>query len=431
MSARRNIAVLAAASLCGLALLSTACGRLSGGAALEGAVEVTAAQASLDFSVPAVGYLEATKASPIAVPRVPTGALKVKELVPEGSIVEAGDIVVVFDDTTLSIEMDNHRATFRSTDRQIDKTRVQLDIDAGTLSVMKEVAELERDNVDAFRIVDESIYSRLEILEEQVKKEEAQETILYADAGLILKGEYYDIEERILGVTKGEVSGKIDRVRTSLASLVLKAPIGGLIIYKKNWRGSTVAVGDTLWPGNLIMSIVDPASVALTAYVHEKDAAGVKEGSAALVVADARPDRTFQGVVKTIAEISRPIERQSPVKYTELRIDLVDGDPDLLKPGMKAEARIITGTVESAVVLPRSAVRGTPEDPFVLVDNGGGVEHRSVTLGPGDLVRVSVTKGLEGGERVLIGGTPEPGTVPAKADADGPSAGASAAAGGA
>ena len=75
---------------------------------------VEAAWTTIDLWVPAQGYLEALDASPVAVPRVPTGALKVKELVPEGSIVEAGEIVVVFDDTQLSIELDNHRATFRS-----------------------------------------------------------------------------------------------------------------------------------------------------------------------------------------------------------------------------------------------------------------------------------------------------------------------------
>ena len=47
--------------------------------------------------------MESTNASPIAVPRVPTGALKVKELVEEGSMIEAGDVVVVFDDTELNI----------------------------------------------------------------------------------------------------------------------------------------------------------------------------------------------------------------------------------------------------------------------------------------------------------------------------------------
>jgi hypothetical protein len=41
----------------------------------------------------------------------------------------------------------------------------------------------------------------------------------------------------------------------------------------------------------------------------------------------------------------------------------------------------------------------------VLVDGPGGPEARPVELGPGDLVRVSVTAGLEGGESILLGGS--------------------------
>ena len=39
------------------------------------------------------------------------------ELVPEGSIVEKGDIILVFDDTQLNIELSNHKASFSSADR--------------------------------------------------------------------------------------------------------------------------------------------------------------------------------------------------------------------------------------------------------------------------------------------------------------------------
>ncbi len=366
---------------------------------------VTAVRTDLELSVPAEGYLEALKASPIAVPQVPTGAMKVKELVEEGSIVQKGDVVIVFDDTQLNIELDNHRASFRSADRRIDRTQIQSDIESGSIEIMRQVAELERDNVEAFKIVDEDIYSRLEILEEQVRKREADETILFADVSLMLRGEYYEIEERILDVEKEQVAGKIGRVETSLGNLVLRAPLGGLIIFKKNWRGATVAVGDTLWPGNVVMSIVDPSSTALNAFVLEKDAAGVQEGAAASVTVDARSERAFEGTVKTITEISRPIERDSPVKYTEVMISISDGDPELLKPGMKGEARIVTGRLEDAVVIPRSAVRGQPDMEFVLVEGAGGAyERRPISLGPGDLVRVSVTRGLDGGERLLLGG---------------------------
>ena len=382
-----------------------ACGGASraGGAEASGSgTVVEAARMSLRFTVPAVGTLEATKASPIAVPQVPTGSMKIKQVIPEGSIVQAGDVVLVFDDTQLNIELDNHKASFRSADRRIDRTQVQSTIESGSIDVMKEVAELERDNADAFQILDRDIFSKLEILEAQVKKTEAQETILFADASLLLRGQYYDIEERILDVERTEVRGKIGRVETSLGNLVLKAPIGGLIVYKKNWRGTTVAVGDTLWPGNVVLSIVDPSSTALNAFVVEKDAAGVVADAAATVEIDARPERAFTGRVKSVSEVSRPIERNSPVKYTEVRIVLEDGDPELLKPGMKGEARIVTGEVSDGVVVPRSALRGDAERPFVLVETADGPERREVALGPGDHVLVSIKEGLAGGERVLL-----------------------------
>ncbi len=399
--------ILLAAGLLAGALTAAGCAAVQSsgdGAAAGGGVGVSPVVVEdAEFTVPAKGYLEAEKASGIAVPRVPTGALKVKEVAPEGSIVGEGDVIVVFDDTQLNIDLENQQSTFKSTNRKMDRNRIQGDIELGAIGVMKEVAILERDNAEQIQVVDEDIFSKLEILEEIVKKEEAQETIVFADASFRLRGEYYDIEERILDVEKKKTSGDMGRVTTSLGSLVLRAPIGGLVLYKKNWRGGTVAVGDTLWPGNLIMSLVDPASTVLTAYVLEKDAAGVAKDADAMVTVDARPGRTFRGKVKSIAEVSSPIERNSPVKYSEVKITLEDGEPGLLKPGMKGEARIVTGRVERALVLPRSALRGEPESPFVLVRNGGTEpEKREVKLGPGDQVRVSIVDGVTEGDLVLL-----------------------------
>ena len=365
-------------------------------------VSVEAVRTSLELTVPAEGYLEALAASPIAVPRVPTGALKVKELVEEGTIVEKGHVVVVFDDTILNIELANNKASFRSAERRIDKTGLQSTIDAGSISVIKEIAELERDNTEIFQLIDESVYSKLEILENSVRKEEAEETVLFAEASLLLRGEYYDIEERILGVEKGQVKGKIERVETSLASLVLRAPIGGMIVYKKNWHGNTAGVGDTLWPGNVVMSAVDPASTALKAYVLERDSTGVTAGAKAMVRIDALPNQPFDGTVTKVAEISAPIEQGSPVKYFEVQIELGKDNRERLRPGMKGTADIAIGHIEDAVMVPRPAIQGEKDHYFVVVETKAGTEQRKVTLGPGDSVRVSVDQGLEAGERVRL-----------------------------
>ncbi len=399
---RRRLAAAA------LAAAAAGCDLLTPGSTDGAETTVVARRIDLTVDVLARGEIEATTASPIAVPRVPTGALKVQRIVEEGTLVAPGDVVVVFDDTTLNVELDNHKATFRSTGRQIDRTQLQSTIETDAIAVMKQVAELERDNLRTFEIVDRAIYSEREILEDAVRLDNAQGTIVFADASLLLRGEYYDIEESILDVERGQAAGKIERVETSLGSLVLEAPIGGLVVYRKNWRGSTVGVGDTLWPGNVILSIVDPDHLALEAFVLERDAAGLAAGAEATVTVDARAGRIFAGRVASVAELSRPIEQDSPVKYFETRIEILD-DTGPLSPGMKGEARIVTARLAQAVVVPRSAVRGPADAPFVLVRDGSRIVRREVRLGAGDLVRVAIEDGLADGERVVLGRASDPG----------------------
>ena len=380
-----------------------------------GGVAVEARRAEMEVRVPALGTLEAVKEVPIAVPRVPTGALKVKELIPEGTVVREGDIVVVFDETQLNIELDNHRAAFRSASRKIDRNGIQSTIEKGGIDVMKGVAALERENATEFALLDTDIFSRQEILDSQVKRDVAEETIVFADASLLLRGQYYDIEERILDVEAGQAKEKMGRAETSLGSLVLRAPLPGLVVYRKDWRGGTVSVGDSLWPGNVMLAIVDPTRTVLSGFVLEKDASGLAVGAPASVTVDAWPSRPFDGKVSYRSELSRPIQEGSPVKYFEVKVELTNGDPALLKPGLKGEARIVTGKFEGAIVIPRSALRGSAEEPFVMVEASGGPERRPVKTGPGDLVRVSITTGLTEGERVLLGDGVEPAApAPAK-----------------
>jgi len=373
-----------------------------------GAVAVEARRAEMEVRVPALGTLEAVKESPIAVPRVPTGALKVKELIPEGTIVREGDVVVVFDETQLNIELDNNRAAFRSASRRIDRNGIQSTIERGGIDVMKGVATLERENATEFALLDTEIFSRQEILDSQVKLDVAEETIVFADASLLLRGQYYDIEERILDVEAGQAKEKMGRAETSLGSLVLRAPLPGLVVYRKDWRGGIVSVGDSLWPGNVLLAIVDPTRTVLSGFVLEKDASGLELGAPATVTVDAWPARPFEGKVSYRSELSRPIQEGSPVKYFEVKVEILNGDPTLLKPGLKGEARILTAKLAGAIVIPRSALRGSAEEPFVLVEERGVTSRRPVVTGPGDLVRVSVTTGLSEGERVLLGEAAEP-----------------------
>ncbi len=307
----------------------TGCSLLPGntGTASRSVATIPAVRTDFIVAVKARGELEADQASPIAVPRVPTGALKVKELAPEGSLVEKGDVILGFDDSQLNIQMANHTATFRASGRQIDGTRIDRDIEAGATMTERSIAEMERDWAAEFQLEDNDIYSQLEILEAALGKSTAEERIIFADVKLLLKGEYYDIDEKILDVEQGQARGKMQRVETSLAQLVLTAPISGMVIYRKNWRGGSTTVGDTLWPGNVVLSIVDPTRTSLKVNVFEKDAAGGEEGARVEVRIDAFMDRVFPGRIRSVSKLSRPIEEGSPVKYFDAVVALDEGDP--------------------------------------------------------------------------------------------------------
>ncbi|GAB4222747.1 MAG: efflux RND transporter periplasmic adaptor subunit [Acidobacteriota bacterium] len=409
--ARPGRAVLAA----GVAALLAGCGGDSGDPG--DAVAVPVVRASLELTVPAEGELEAFKASPIAVPRVPTGALQVKDLVPEGSIVAPGDVLVVFDDSQLVIDRDNHKASFLSASRRITSTELESDIEEGKLEAVREISSIERDSAEKFLITDEEVYSLKEILESRLREREAAATVVYADAAVQLKDEFYDIEERILDVERGQAADKLRRVQTSLANVVLRAPIGGLVVYRKNWRGGTIGIGDTIWPGNVVMMIVDPGTTGMLGFVHERDAAGIAVGAPARVTVDALPGREFEGTVERIAEVSRPIRADSPAKFSEVRIRLAVDDAATLKPGMKARARIVVGRLDDTLVVPRAAIRGDSERPWVLVATADGTtERRDVRLGGQDAVKAGVLEGLEEGERVLLGDATETATGDAPPD---------------
>jgi multidrug efflux pump subunit AcrA (membrane-fusion protein) len=76
--------------------------------------------------------------------------------------------------------------------------------------------------------------------------------------------------------------------------------------------------------------------------------------------------------------------------------------------GQFARGRIMTGASATAVLVPATAVRESPNgghEAFV-VTNGRAV-HRAVTLGPRDEAAglVAITNGVQAGERVIVAPT--------------------------
>ncbi len=121
----------------------------------------------------------------------------------------------------------------------------------------------------------------------------------------------------------------------------LTAPQAGIVSQK------SIYVGELATPGAVLMNLENLDQVKLTVYIPETQIGRVQEGQTARVNVDAYPNQIFEGRVIYIAPQAEFTPKN--VQTKESRVNLVfavkillDNPEHLLKPGMPADATILS-----------------------------------------------------------------------------------------
>ncbi len=157
--------------------------------------------------------------------------------------------------------------------------------------------------------------------------------------GLVSEEELGEIELN-LATAKGKLiqaKTALERATERLAEAIVRSPINGIILQKYVEEGQIIASGvSNVSGGTPIADIADMSSVHIEAGIDEIDIGKVKDGQTALVVAEAYPERRFQGKIVRISPEAR-IEQN--VTLFDVIIE-VENTNSLLKSGMNANAEI-------------------------------------------------------------------------------------------
>lgn len=361
-----------------------------------------------DFTIriSANGELQSSESLTIAVPFVPVQRLKIAEVVADGRHVNKGDALVEFDPTDLDLEMLEYRSSLNAANQKITKGELASGTEKTDITKDKRIAELELQKINEFLPKDEKIYSRRQIIEGQLDKEFTEQKLVFADARLSLKGKVYTLDEAILLLERQQANNKIGQVERALTSLKLVSPASGIIVYANPdffFGGFSIQAGRTVFIGQTLFNLVNPDKMEAKCFVLEKDAGELKKDQTVSLSLDPFPGVTFTGKVKSIDNLARPIDRDSPVKYFQTIVALDKNDVTLMKPGVKLKADISAISLQSVIVVPRSAVVKKDSDYFVYVVKGAGqFEQVKVKLGQGDMIQVVVTEGLQAGQVLAL-----------------------------
>jgi len=455
----------AAALLLGVALTLLALTLLLGRSAANGELTARVRRGSLVVRLTAAGALRPAESITYRSP-LPGRETEIVYLVPEGTLVQEGDLLVRLDTTELRREMeravqDVRQAQVELQVAEVDKEEGVAAIDSlergeGALSVEEARTALRlaekkalrlRDEYDSLKpLLDKGFITREELDRSGFELEQAEADLQIARR----KAEIYIEQTRPRGQQRARLQlaqkqaqlenarARVTEARARLSALQeiieacsVYARRPGLVVHEEFMAAMPrrkIRVGDRVTQSQGLVTIPEVKRMFVEAAVNETDVHRVKPGQPASIRLDAFPDLKLTGKVSRVGTLARAsLERPFEDKKFDLVIE-VDATEAELRPEMTARADVLVGERKDVLLIPVNAVFDRQGILVAHVVGLFGVETLQIELGESNELEVEVRAGLEEGQRVALtdraDGTPAAGaagvvTVEPPADAAG------------
>jgi len=361
-------------------------------------------QSDFEVVVTTTGELQAEVSTDIKGPEglasrnMRFGGIKISDLVPEGTEVKAGDYVATLDrssvDNTLKDELD------RLESLETDLLKKQLDTTISLGNLRDDLLNLKFNMDEAEITLEQSKYEPpTTIRQARITLDKAQRSFDQALSNYDLKVRQAraDIRDTELQVAKQK--RKVAEMQEIIQKFVITAPSDGMVIYKREWNGAKRKVGSEVSPWDpVVATLPDLSAMISKTYVNEIDVSKVRAGQPVRLSVDAFPEKTYTGVVLSVANIGEQLPN-TDAKVFEV-ITKIHGSDPILRPSMTTGNQIITQTFSDVIHIPLETVFATADSvPFVYRKDGS---RQVVVLGESNENDVIVEQGLKKGEKLYL-----------------------------
>lgn len=260
---------------------------------------------------------------------------------------------------------------------------------------------------------------------EKAAKEEEAETIYAVNADIVQSGnldDYLEFGGDVSSVSAVDVypdaAGKISRIRVAVGDVVkkdqiiayvdpsrpgmnysenpVKAPISGRV------TSFPPTVGTMVSQSYSIAKISDTDELQIKVNVAERFISRIKENQTAVVSFDAYPGVEFNA---RIFEVAPVLDTTSRTMLAKLKVEPADSR---IKAGMYARVKLITDTIESAVVVPNDAIVYRDGKPYIFTadsaEQDSQVKMVSVKEGLSVDNKTEIQEGIKEGDIIIIKG---------------------------
>jgi len=191
----------------------------------------------------------------------------------------------------------------------------------------------------------------------------------------------------------------VEMARTQLGYAKIRAPVDSVAGAPLVYPGAQIAANST---GIVVLNQVSP--IYLTFSVPESALAGLKASYARGVVAVTAkiPGTSSAPLQATLDFINNAVDTSTGTIQLKARYD---NPAHQLTPGQFVEVNLPTARLSQVVTVPSVALQNSPDGNFVFVlGSDNTVQQRMVTVGLSSGDKVVISKGLNGGEKVITDG---------------------------
>jgi len=367
------------------------------------------------------------------------------DVVPEGTMVKEGDLVVELDDSALKLEQNgqeiqvsNRRLLLAQAKNKLNAAMIVkkeylqgVFVDQEKLiksevfkaeqtlrtaeQGLKSAKELAAKNiitglqleaaqfvVDDAKNLKDAAENRLKTLRELTK----ERTVSDHDANI--KSAEADVEAQELSL-KLELE-KLQDIQDQIKKCKIYAAKPGQVVYANEydmWRSSSssqfvVTPGAMVRERQVIIRLPNADDMQIKATVNEARVTLIRPGLPVTIRVDALKDTVIEGVVTKVNQYAEPSGRSTATikKYATL-IKILNPVPEL-RVGMNAEVRIHVERKPSALQVPVQALAEVKGHYFTLVWNGDDYETREVKIGSSNDKVATIESGLSKNEVVVM-----------------------------
>lgn len=363
---------------------------------------VTPDQGPFEVGIQATGELKAKNSIKIrgsqAMRSVGVWQTSIKELIPEGTIVEKGDFVASLDKTELA-----NKITERTTDIEREQTKLeQMQIDTAIqmkdindqignilFNMEQERLEIERNKYEPQMVIDQSLL-KLKNSERSLDQLENKKELIEIQS---------DAKIREIKTNIKQHNSKLALLNKVAGEFTITAPEGGMLIYEKTWNGKkTVGAQISGWDP-VVAELPDLSKMISVAYVNEVDISKVKEGQIVNMTIDAFPEKKFTGQIISVANIGQELKNQE-AKVFEITIE-VDQEDEVMRPAMTTTNKIQIFEYADVTSIPIDALQNDSLD-YVWVKNGSKMRKQEVVVGPANEDHIIILAGLSQNDKVSL-----------------------------